>query len=67
MPGEGIGLQPKMEDLRWLRVLDANVRGDVPAYNKSRLIAMGLIGRHDDTVVVTEKGKSLLSTKGLTR
>jgi len=63
MPKEGVGLQPGIEDVRWLRIVDSAVRGEVPPYNRSRLVAMGLAepARHAATLVVTEKGKKLLA------
>jgi hypothetical protein len=48
-------MKPSIEDIQWLRILDLNVPGDIPEFNKSRLIALGFAVREGDSIRVTER------------
>jgi hypothetical protein len=55
------GLKPTIEDIQWLRIMDLGVRGDIPDFNKSRLIAMGLVIPEKNVLRLTDRGRALLT------
>lgn len=55
------GLKPSPEDLQWLRLVELKSQEGIPAYNISRLVALGYVAVKDGTAEVTEKGRGALS------
>jgi hypothetical protein len=59
------GLQATSEDVQWLGVIRQNCElgneaKPVPAFNKSKLIALGFVETRAGLLLVTEKGKTRL-------
>jgi hypothetical protein len=58
------GLNPTNEDIVWLGEISRGRKELVPAFNLSRLIAMGLIETKDKIrFLVSEKGQELLASR----
>lgn len=55
------GLQLSADDLKWLNEASRGA-GSIPPFNKSRLIAHGLVESPNGRLLITEKGKKLLAT-----
>jgi hypothetical protein len=51
-----VGLQANPEDLQWLRLLDITADAPVPSFNRSRLIALGLVEMKRERMVPSERG-----------
>jgi hypothetical protein len=58
------GLNPTNEDVVWLGEVSRGRKEFVPAFNLSRLIAMGLIETKDRIqFLVSDKGQQLLASR----
>ena len=55
------GLQLSAEDLKWLKEASRGA-ASIPPFNKSRLVAHGLVELPKGQLLITEKGKKLLAT-----
>ena len=60
--GKSIGLQVSGEDLKWLEHVAENGGSAIPDFNRSRLIAMGLV--EPASLALSDKGKGLLRSRG---
>jgi len=55
------GLKTSAEDLQWLRLLDIERTTEIPAFNRSRLIALRLVEVRGGHLSITDKGRKLLT------
>ncbi|TAK81934.1 MAG: hypothetical protein EPO20_22930 [Betaproteobacteria bacterium] len=55
------GLQLSADDLKWLKQASQGAES-IPPFNKSRLVAHGLVESPNGRLLITEKGKKLLAT-----
>jgi hypothetical protein len=55
------GLQLSADDLKWLKEASRGA-APIPPFNKSRLVAHGLVESPSGQLLITEKGKKLLAT-----
>lgn len=55
------GLKPSPEDLQWLRLMDLKTGEEIPAFNVSRLVALGYVAIKAGGAELTEKGRHALS------
>lgn len=60
----GGGLMPSAEDLQWLRLVDIRADSPLPPYNRSRLIALGLVEVREEKLVPSERGLRMLGRPG---
>ena len=54
------GLRVSEEDLRWLALVEMNTTEPIPLFNKSRLIALGLVVPSDGPLQLSERGRRAL-------
>ena len=55
------GLRATAEDIQWLRLVDLNTKDAIPEFSASRLVALGLVEREQEKLLLTERGRQALT------